>query len=511
MQNVSHFEINRSSVAKRIGHLAQQNHLLLFNYEARVKLEPNTAWLEGASSAPRWEAGILAEPKYGAFRSDLRIGSFHAGQQAKWTAHELCHALLGFAWQEGASLYFHATAARLAELLPVAVFYYYDEIDSKRCGKHADISFPYVGFCAACEAAAKSGVTAKQSNAFFWEDEGKRFVQSEIDAVLRGLKTGDIIANPNHKLNLASDGLTYARAQARRLNSPEFKRYIEQFVPENTGCTHSLEEFIERIFALQSALLDGEPFAPYSATQETWIAQDLAWRLIETQAQCDGELVQEFDTLLEILEKEPTQKGIHQVVQTYEELAEEYYCPTPSDMLSVGYTLTETYGNSVEQLREGLRSALPLTLADAEDEIVPFAESDGADRRFLAIRFAAHLKDREHSAATKVSFEAALCHPPLVDIEFGVVSENRSVARLNPTLEYFELTAEELADFQIFEDDEIDEKNSVGIYAMAGGDINIICFSNEQLYFINSTNEKRLDESQGDAIFADLLELGIYF
>ncbi|MEZ4238397.1 MAG: hypothetical protein R3F59_20045 [Myxococcota bacterium] len=123
-------ELARSPAAAAVGQLAAGAGILLFHHEHRAPLPPI------GEEPPVWADGVLPEPKYGAFRHDLRIGSFHPGHRAKWTAHELCHALVGFGWRPGASPLFHATAARLAEPAPVVLYYFLDEIGLRRCPRH---------------------------------------------------------------------------------------------------------------------------------------------------------------------------------------------------------------------------------------------------------------------------------------------------------------------------------------------------------------------------------------
>jgi hypothetical protein len=514
LTNVPEYELNRSFVAKRIGELAEENHLFLFNYESRVQLEANPAWLEhdqgGASTLPQWNAGVLSEAKYAAFKSDCRIGSFHQGQQAKWTAHELCHALLGFSWQENASLYFHATAARIAELLPVVVFYYYDEVGLQRCVEHSELAFPYVAYCAACEAAAKSGAKAKQSDALFWLDKGNDFYESEINAIKKGLLKGVIQANPNHKLDLASDGLAYARANAARLNSQEFKRYIEQFVPKNTGCTTNIDDFIERSEALQKALLNGDSFPSYSANRETWVIQDLAWRLIEIQAQTDGELFSELEKILLKLETDKSQKTILSTLRQYEELAEEYFCPDAVDVFSLGYSLNEKYGHSYRQIKEGLESALPLSMRQVSNKVEAFVKQDRADRRFLAFRFASYLKETSNEFSELAEFEAALLHPAIASKYASVYNKEATHVRKTINTQIFSLSREILSKFEIFEEDELEELNYLALIVKPENEVNIAQLDKEQFDFLSVwENKKCLNECKDNNLLEGLLELGI--
>ena len=130
-------ELERSTAARRVAELAAHSQLLMSHYEYRVALPVPDAWRpEGRPDLGEpqgWVAGVLPESKYQGFRHDRLIGSLHPGHRAKWTTHELLHGLVGFAWRPGASTLFHALAARMAEVLPVALWYFFDEAHLKRC------------------------------------------------------------------------------------------------------------------------------------------------------------------------------------------------------------------------------------------------------------------------------------------------------------------------------------------------------------------------------------------
>src|SRR5690349_7338010 len=131
-------EHQRSRAAQRVAQLAVKSSLFFTNFEHRARVTLPATWLpEGATEPPlSFQGGVLAEPKYQAFRHDLLIASFHPGHRAQWTAHELCHALVGFAYRPGAPLLFHALGAWLAELLPVALWYFFDEAGLRKCERH---------------------------------------------------------------------------------------------------------------------------------------------------------------------------------------------------------------------------------------------------------------------------------------------------------------------------------------------------------------------------------------
>ena len=160
-------ELTRSSAAHVIGDLAQASGLFLSHFEYRHHMPLPDAWCPpnqpGFSAQPYWKAGHLVE-QYRHFRYDNPIGSFHPSHDPKWTAHELCHALIGFAWRPNASPLFHSLSARLSELLPVALWYFFDEIDLRRCRQHAGLGDLFGLRCPACEQAASGGPSVRTRN-----------------------------------------------------------------------------------------------------------------------------------------------------------------------------------------------------------------------------------------------------------------------------------------------------------------------------------------------------------
>ena len=151
-------ELTRSTAARRVAELASESELVVSCFEHRVRLPLPERWCPDdrpdLGEPPGWEAGVLPEAKYQSFCHDRRVASFHPGHRAKWMTHELCHGLVGFAWRPDASILFHALAARLAEVLPVALWYFFDEIDLLRCPRHVGSGALFDLLCPACEALA---------------------------------------------------------------------------------------------------------------------------------------------------------------------------------------------------------------------------------------------------------------------------------------------------------------------------------------------------------------------
>lgn len=421
-------ELSRTPAATAVGVAAAKAGLLLAHFEYRVQLDPPEIWLPrdrpDLGQPGQWQQGRLAENKYVSFRNDMLVGSFHPGHRAKWTAHELCHGLVGFAWKEGASAFYHALAARLAEILPVALFYFYDEAHLRRCPKHAMGGPLFALWCEDCENEARRGPLQDHPRAEEYLQQGRAFVKREIDAVYASLKQGTPIATPWAALDLSSDGLAYAAAQYPRLSAPEYVPFQAHFFPENHGAHASLDALISRVEEVNEAILEGKTLTPFEGHRETRIAQDLGGRLLDVIANCDGEAAEALNHALYQLAADQTKVGIQQLIRNYREIHDTYVIPDPEDFFAVGYNLPEGYGWSHRQIAEGIASACPATwetLAglgeDGRREILTrFVESDEIVRKPIGKRFAAWMADNEPGLAARIAeVEALISHAPRAD------------------------------------------------------------------------------------------------
>ena len=204
-------ELSRSPCAARVGDLATASGLFAFHYEHRSRLAPPVDWVPW--DPPEWDAGRLPEAKYAAFRHDLPIASFHPGHRAKWSAHELCHALVGFGWRADASPLWNATAARLAELLPVVLWYFLDEVRLTRCPRHDGPLF--TASCDDCEAVACARPWSREDAAHL--RAAADFLDRELAAIARTRRLGVPVPHIRGSLDLCSDGIAYAAAHGPRL------------------------------------------------------------------------------------------------------------------------------------------------------------------------------------------------------------------------------------------------------------------------------------------------------
>ncbi len=409
-------ELTRSSAASVVGGLARASRLRLSNFEHRFHLPTPEPWrpldrpdLDGA---PEWRAGALVEHKYAHFRYEQPVGSFHPGHRAKWTAHELCHALVGFAWRPDATPLFHTLAARLSELLPVALWYFLDEGDLRRCPEHDGPLFDLL--CPACEAAA--GVRGDLDRS--WYARGRDFVDRELAAVRRSMRLGRPVGHRFATIDLSSDALAYVAAHGPRLGSEEMERFVTGFHRSDTGWAQSLEALEDRVETLCEALCGGDAEGLALRPDATdWAAQDVAWRLLTVRAQCEDEARDAVDSLVDRLAETPESLG--EVITAYEEMHEAFYVPDPADLFAVGYDLPNGYGHSAAQVADGLRQTCAETAARLGDDFVPlvaaFLADDRAERAPVARRFARWLRHNDTGQIADLAvYEAAVNHaaPP---------------------------------------------------------------------------------------------------
>jgi hypothetical protein len=388
-------ELARTEAAVRIASHARASNLFFSHFEHHVDLEGPDAWQPDArpdlGARSGWRSGVLPEAKFRHFRIDRMVASFHPAHSPKWTAHELCHRLVGFAWRPDAPPLFVATAARLAELAPVALWYFYDEIGAARCPRHAACDPRFDLRCPACEALAERGPVPTH-DADRLREEGDRYVAAELAAVAETRRLGRSVSHRWATLELASDGLAWAAAHGRRVGSPAFNGWIERFVPENTGQHATLDALTARVEAVIAALRDGAALSPWDADRRRWIAQDMGWRLTTIHADCEGEAAAGLDALLDAF---ASTLDVAAAVASYRALAEDFELPSPEDAFATGYALPDGLGRSTRQVTAGLATACPRALTLLGDAAAPviagFVAADTLRRAPLARRFAAHL------------------------------------------------------------------------------------------------------------------------
>ena len=413
-------EFLRSPASTRVGRLASRQGLFLFHFEHRTRAPVIAGDTGSIEEAPEWVDGVLPEPKYAAFRHDLAVGSFHPGHRAKWTTHELCHALVGFAWRPEAGRLFHATAARLAELLPVALWYGLDEVRLRRCPVHAGQGPLHQTFCRSCEEAAFKPALVRGARDRRFVEQAHLFLEEELAAIAKTRRLGRPVAHRWGAIDLCSDGLAYAVSHEERLTSDVFGRFAQRFLVHSGGWVSTLEALEARVVEVADALCEQAPLSPLSPSPQEgrwrWTIQDLAWRLHVIGASLDGDRAREVESILEDLASQPAgEEAVASAVTRYALLARDGDAPGAEDVFAVGYDLPGGYGRCVPQIADGLGSVVPLTLGlmdDAmPDQVDRFVEQDEAVRVPLGERFAAHLTGdlgqlaRYESALRSVRFD----------------------------------------------------------------------------------------------------------
>lgn len=418
----------RSGAASRVAALASASDLFFFNYEYRQAL-PLPEWMAPPEPLPRFEGGVLPELKYQAFRHDLLIGSFHPAHRAKWTAHELCHILVGFAHRPGAPPGFHAIGAWLAELLPVALYYFFDEIDLRRCPRHQGEGPLYRQYCAACERAALEGPLESGDERF--EREGRSFIERELGAIERARKSGEIVGTRFGSIDLASDAIAYAAAHRARLEAESFERFASEFFSKSAGLHKDLDGLAARLLEVMEGILTGAKVKPLGGDRFERMAQDLGYRMLLILEETEGEAWDELDRIIARLGDGVIGKGsrirdreeaIVRAQEEYAGLAEAFELPDPSDVFSVGYALpNETgeesadHGFAIEQILEGLDSVVSNSLMalgeEGPDVVEAFILRAPPERAPLGRRFARFLESEGHElAAAHARFESAVVH-----------------------------------------------------------------------------------------------------
>ncbi|MEE2786976.1 MAG: hypothetical protein VX589_06520 [Myxococcota bacterium] len=434
-------ELNRSTAAYRVGELAEESGLLLAHFEHRHHWTIPDEWAPNdrpdLTAGPTWQSGIFVEHKYRHFRYDNPIGSYHPNHRAKWTAHELCHALIGFAWRADATPFFHTLSARLCEVLPVALWYFFDEVDLNRCPIHAAGGALFDAHCAACEQAAKQPKHTPATRPDLWV-KGREFVMAELAAIARSRRLGQPVPHRYATLDLNSDAIAWTAANRHRLASHEFEWFRSLFLGPEQGCFAHLDDMEARVIEVLNALDGTAPAQPLKGGRNLWIAQDIAWRLMMVSLECDGEVVDELRHLIEGLASAPTHESIHATYAAYGELFETWYLPDREDVFALGYPIDSFPSSSARQLEAGLEQTLPNTLAALGDDgpaiTASFIAEDPVERTPIARRFSRFLTTQAQPIAAAISrYECALAHPQPADTVVDALVEDQP--RSNGTFE----------------------------------------------------------------------------
>jgi hypothetical protein len=419
-------ELQRSSASLEIARQAARSQLFFAHFERRAQLPVPAHWLpEHAQLAPAmFVGGVLPESKYQSFRHDLLVASFHPSHRAQWTAHELCHGLVGFAYRPGASTLFHVLAAWLAELVPVALWYFFDEVDLRRCPRHRGGGPLFQAHCAACEREAERGPGESGRSGDRARREGMRFVKRELAAIRRSRRLGRPVGTRFATIDLAEDAVSYVAGHGPRLRAPEMERFSASFFGAHQGQHSSLEALEARVLALCESLCGGSAPRAWRATRWDYAAQDVGYRLLTLRAQTDPAVAQPLDRLIDRLAAARSEPGLRACVRGYRALfaatrrersKAARALPAPETLFALGYALPDGLGCAEAQMRDGIASACPSTWqalgARRADILRDFCAADRDERVPIGRRFAAYLSAHEPGALADLArVEAAITH-----------------------------------------------------------------------------------------------------
>ena len=427
MYNVPIRELNRSPAAQVVGQLATASGLFLTHFEHRHHLPPPPLWIPedrpDLSGEVAWKNGVLKEHKYLHFRYDQPLGSFHPSHRAKWTAHELCHGLVGFTWRSDMTPLAHSLAARLSEVLPVALWYFFDEVQLRRCPLHYLQGALFQDHCTYCEQMAQQGPRLPEREDEEMTKAGIRFVKDELAMIAKSKRFGRPLPNRYATLDLNSDAMAYVAQNLKRMEDPTFRLFTELFHGHHTGMWSDLDELEGRVWGVTEALSGGLPANPLPAGRAHWIAQDLGWRLLTISAQCeDKEAIDRLESLAENLARQP--ENLQPVFKGYQELYDTFFIPEPEMIFGVGYPLIDedtgvVWGSDLTQLYHGVDSACPslskaLGAEGLSEQISAFAvwDLERPQRMGVGKRFAQFLTETARGPLSDLAtYEATLQHP----------------------------------------------------------------------------------------------------
>ncbi len=416
-------EAGVTRVGARAWALVEAARVPVAHFEWRTWMEPPSVFAvpdrPDLAEVAGWQEGVLPETKFRHFRIDRMVMSLHPGQRAKWTTHEAIHRLVGWAWWPGMSRLELATAVRVAEALPVAAWYSFDEEGRRRCELHAWNDAWGAPACSECDAAALAGPLPHPDDAAR-RAEGLAFLERELVAAEASIACGRVLATPWRSVDLASDGLAWAAAHGPRLAHPSFERWVERFVPPGHGRFVSLRGLLDRVRAVAAALLEGAALAPWPCGGEAWVLQDAAQRVGEVVVDCSPACAGALDAALQAAS---VSGDVVALVAAYRVASARWALPDPDELFALGYPIPGVEGLGVSpQLRAGVESALPATSARLGRSlpafIKQFTEGDTLRRQPLARRLLAFGERGLLSPPllALARLEAALADPPAADL-----------------------------------------------------------------------------------------------
>lgn len=507
-------DFKRSYAAMRLEELAKANRASCFHFEGRLQLEQPDAWLGEEPSVYQWSKGFLAEGKYSAFQSDHLMASFQPAHDGKWTTHEIMHNLLGFSWRPEASVFYNSLASRISESLPVALYYFFDEVGLQRCEKHRFSMSLHALRCPECEALAGSGLQGDfDTNSLEWK-MGESFLEREFEAVKKSLKTGQVYENVFGGLNLTTDAMYYASNQQARLSDPLFAKLISAFYEPNKLVHSSVESLIERAGQILRDLKSGEKVSyDYNNVDlDTHHRIDVASRLVCMAKHLEGSPA--FEAMNDLIFNTLTKpNSIDECVVAYEDLERKYELIPLEDMFSVGYKINDRLGFSQAQLWDGLLSQFPYSISqwqthDEEDLAVVISEFSQAmtwERASIGKRFMDSMKNRIPSHLTDL-FEKELLLEWNQESkpEYHYLQSISSELRWNSSLRYKKSGPEDWADLGLKLGAEFEELYILCLKTHKANNAQVFPLSFEEFEEIEKAIEERREPKIEQSLLNDL-------
>jgi len=208
---------------------------------------------------------------------------------------------------------------------------------------------------------------------------------------------------------------------------------------------------MDRIREVTDDLAGGVLAKPLGGDRGLWIAQDIAWRLTVTIAECEGDVVDALEELVTHLAMAPTIQSVADIIDAYHALGEDWVLPSPDDLFAVGYALPGGYGYATEQVAQGIATVCRETaglLGDTFEALVDeFVRAEPPMRQPVARRFATYLEQVMPGTASDLArYEAAVSHPgnadPEVDSLGTAAPGDQNQVRLSKGVELLNLEAD---------------------------------------------------------------------
>ena len=198
-----------------------------------------------------WDVGVLQAGKYRSFTQDEPFATYNPNHMSKWGPHELMHRVCGFVWRHDMTRWEAYLAARLNELLPVVLWYGFDEV--ARLDRD--------GFDRAQDAADRR---ASLDDALWLTEsprdlegrvrrglrhfrEGFAHFDREMAAIDQELATGRTVRAPHEFLDSSSDAIAYVVGHFGRLRDPIVSAMLSTVLREGIDYEPSVITYRARI------------------------------------------------------------------------------------------------------------------------------------------------------------------------------------------------------------------------------------------------------------------------